>query len=399
MGENDTFNPYEKWLGIPPDEQPADYYRLLVIERFESDIATIARAADARMVHIRTFQTGPRGALTQKLLNEISAARICLTDDESRDQYDRQLRGEPVEVNVDVAPPTPTVDPMAPMGTVTSVDPMAPLAIPGVPQAIPTLGAMDPMAPLGAPSPSPHFPAPIATPGAARVQVSPLIPQGGITASSQRRRKKSSPVAKLLMTVMAIGIVAGLVWGIGKAIKINNERANGGSSQDGGRANDGDDGDGNADATGEDDGDVFTSDSTTLVSQETDGGINLTPVTAKLVGDGLVMRSDGLDSIVSNWTSEEQWVEWQFNIVRTGLFQIELTYASTSTGEIIIEVGGERKQLDLRDSKGEKRFIIDQIQVRIDKPGDHTLIIRPASIQGSQLMRLKSVRMTPRDLK
>ena len=27
----DEFNPYYVWLGIPPDEQPANYYRLLGI--------------------------------------------------------------------------------------------------------------------------------------------------------------------------------------------------------------------------------------------------------------------------------------------------------------------------------------------------------------------------------
>ena len=31
---SDHFNPYYKWLGIPIDQQPADHYRLLGLERF-----------------------------------------------------------------------------------------------------------------------------------------------------------------------------------------------------------------------------------------------------------------------------------------------------------------------------------------------------------------------------
>ena len=29
------FNPYHVWLGIPPEDQPADYYRLLSLKLFE----------------------------------------------------------------------------------------------------------------------------------------------------------------------------------------------------------------------------------------------------------------------------------------------------------------------------------------------------------------------------
>ena len=53
----ETFDPYHKWLGIPPGEQPADHYRLLAIARFESDPDVIETAADQRMALLRTLQT------------------------------------------------------------------------------------------------------------------------------------------------------------------------------------------------------------------------------------------------------------------------------------------------------------------------------------------------------
>ncbi len=58
------FDPYHKWLGIPPEEQPPNHYRLLGVKLFEDDPEVIEAAADQRMGHLRTFQTGKRAALS-----------------------------------------------------------------------------------------------------------------------------------------------------------------------------------------------------------------------------------------------------------------------------------------------------------------------------------------------
>ncbi|RMG02775.1 MAG: general secretion pathway protein GspE, partial [Planctomycetota bacterium] len=73
------FDPYRRWLGIPPDEQPPNHYRLLGIGLFESDVDVINNAAERQMTHLRRFQTGVHAAECQRLLNEVAAARICLT--------------------------------------------------------------------------------------------------------------------------------------------------------------------------------------------------------------------------------------------------------------------------------------------------------------------------------
>jgi len=70
------FDAYHRWLGIPSAEQPPDHYRLLGVPRFEADPDVIQSAADQRMAHLRTVQTGPHGELSQKLLNEVAAAWI-----------------------------------------------------------------------------------------------------------------------------------------------------------------------------------------------------------------------------------------------------------------------------------------------------------------------------------
>jgi hypothetical protein len=88
----ETFDPYRKWLGIPADEQPPHYYRLLAIQLYESDPDVISNAADGRMSQIKNFQTGPYGKVSQQILNQISAAKICLLDPQKKTAYDRQLQ-------------------------------------------------------------------------------------------------------------------------------------------------------------------------------------------------------------------------------------------------------------------------------------------------------------------
>ncbi len=90
----ESFDPYHQWLGIPAGEQPPNYYRLLGIPLLESSDAVIENAANQRMGHLRTFQTGKHSADSQRLLNEVAAARVCLLRPEKKAAYDQELRKE-----------------------------------------------------------------------------------------------------------------------------------------------------------------------------------------------------------------------------------------------------------------------------------------------------------------
>ena len=87
-----TFDPYHTWLGIPPEEQPPNHYRLLGVGLFESQPDVIASAADRQMGHLRTFQAGKHSELSQRLLNEVAAAKVCLLNPGKKAVYDEQLR-------------------------------------------------------------------------------------------------------------------------------------------------------------------------------------------------------------------------------------------------------------------------------------------------------------------
>ncbi len=89
---SDVIDPYYQWLGIPPKHQPADHYRLLGIERFESNLDVIRDAADRQMTHVRSYQLGQYLELSQQVLNELAAARICMLNPDRKAVYDEALR-------------------------------------------------------------------------------------------------------------------------------------------------------------------------------------------------------------------------------------------------------------------------------------------------------------------
>ena len=94
MSEPNAFDPYHRWLGIRPEEQPAGHYRLLALARFEDDPEVIRDAAERQMGHVRRYALGEHRKVSQKILNELAAAKACLLDERKKAKYDEQLREE-----------------------------------------------------------------------------------------------------------------------------------------------------------------------------------------------------------------------------------------------------------------------------------------------------------------
>lgn len=110
---SEPFDPYYKWLGVSPQEQPPNHYRLLGINLLESDPQVIESAADRQMVYLRTFQTGQHVQHAQKLLNEIAQARVCLLNPSKKEAYDVTLR-KPATAAPAAAPQPASVERPAP---------------------------------------------------------------------------------------------------------------------------------------------------------------------------------------------------------------------------------------------------------------------------------------------
>ena len=213
----EPFDPYRKWLGIPPRDQPPHHYRLLGIAAFEDDPDVIENAAARQMRHLRTFQASKHAVQSQRLLSEIASAKLCLLDPASKAAYDQQLRvalaatgklsasqllAAPVEVAEAVA------EPELPSPRLGSrwreegvIDPvMAPPPVP-IPMPPPPVGtAVMSAPPLGVPV---LAAADSSAPGSS-VGV-PVIRRSSASAMVRARRKQSSlPLVITLLSLLAL---------------------------------------------------------------------------------------------------------------------------------------------------------------------------------------------------
>jgi hypothetical protein len=133
--END-FDPYYKWLGIPPRDQPPNYYRLLGIELFEADRDVIDAAANRVMSYLKDLAVGDDAQHSQKLLNEVSRARLCLLNRQKKVEYDTELRAKTSadERHEGVSPPAYKAESTGePAGPPPSPPPLAPSRAPIMP--------------------------------------------------------------------------------------------------------------------------------------------------------------------------------------------------------------------------------------------------------------------------
>lgn len=259
----DNFDPYFKWLGIAPKDQPPNHYRLLGIDPFIDDGDVISNAADRQMMLIRTFQTGQHAQLSQRLLNEIAAARTCLLDPHRRQQYDQQLKAKLSgsqgaqaavvrERTVATRPPTPGGQPSS--GS-------APMSVPmAAPQTAPTptpAGANTDLNFANPPSAAappfvgdPTLPTPSAAPNnsLAPTNSAAVDQYHGVKTPSKRRRGDSSQVVfwivgfglgAVLLLVVAI-LASSLLWKSGTENQVLADGGNDAAATSDGTTNDGD---------------------------------------------------------------------------------------------------------------------------------------------------------------
>src|SRR5688572_26591198 len=86
------FDPYVEWLGIRESARPLSYYQMLSVPEFEDDLRAITVAADASIARLKSCDPGERRGRWEQLLDELSLARLCLSDRNRKQQYDTQLK-------------------------------------------------------------------------------------------------------------------------------------------------------------------------------------------------------------------------------------------------------------------------------------------------------------------
>ena len=344
MPMDDSFDPYDQWLGIPPAEQPPHYYRLLGLPIFSTDAGQIRAESDRRMLHVRTFQLGKRSQSSQAILNELAAAKVCLLNPESKARYDAAL-SEWLASRMPVPPPV--LPPEAP--------PLLPAEV----------------------HETTHYSTPISSPATAPPQEFAL-------------RKTSYSGWAIIGCVVAITGAALVVLRYRQPPKVGTlegaaevhplpsalpPQGQPGNSDLGGKT-------------------VAVPSEVVLQSEQ--GDVNLHLARARIRGSTL--KLDG--ETTADWRSPDDEVQWQFLIRKPGFFRIIVTYAADSAsdgGEAQLSLSGRPKPLfmSIRDTGGRGIYASDQLNpmVMIDKSGRYTLSIKAARKPGEQLMTLRGVQL------
>jgi hypothetical protein len=165
------FDPYEQWLGIPPAEQPPDYYRLLGVAAFEPDVAVVRAAAAERVEVIKSKISTDRGRWSRRMLREVAAAQGCLTHDDRKAVYDAKLRAKQQSA---LQTPATTAT------TAAKLTPEAPGTEPASaePDAIPPIVCPVEAPPIVVPAPSP-LPPPLVSSAAPDPEPPPIVAESG----------------------------------------------------------------------------------------------------------------------------------------------------------------------------------------------------------------------------
>ncbi len=384
---SDAFDPYLEWLGIEPHEHPPDHYRLLGIARFERDRRMIEAAADQRMAYVRSFQTGPRVKFTQKMLNELAGAKLCLLNPNTKTTYDAVLEGRLAASGAGIAPgpsalPHDLLPPSA-LGAEATQFPHATATV-----GPPRRGEVwhDAGVPQPPPPPTqPHSATPAAPPSTA----------AKATAGEDAQPQDDNPLYTRpwfpFVVVAAIVLVAGLVWGIGRTLNK---------------------------PVAESEPPVEVPDEPSepvppvveeplppdpvVINQEESGAINFQASVATLHGDNLQLKLRGSESVIEGWTSEQDWLSWEFKVVSlpaNPFFKVLITYAADEDavgGRYGVAIDGEKEVSGtIPANRKPNEFHTDELIVSISRTGRHRLSLRAKEKPGEELMVVKSISLQP----
>ena len=88
---SEQINPYKLFLDLDTAPKKPSYYELLGVSQDERDDTVVARGCEKALAKVRGFKPGANAQIWLAILDEISNARVTLTDVELRRAYDQQL--------------------------------------------------------------------------------------------------------------------------------------------------------------------------------------------------------------------------------------------------------------------------------------------------------------------
>lgn len=132
-----------------------------------------------------------------------------------------------------------------------------------------------------------------------------------------------------------------------------------------------------------------------IALQNDDSGIvTLTAAAATTHGD-LTYRAD--QNKIGRWSSEKDWLSWEFELRQPGKFEVEANIGHTEDGSVYEIFVGDQKIQSVVSASGSHQKQKAQIAgtLTLSAPGRYTLSLKPVSRNGPVVMSLWSVSLIP----
>jgi pimeloyl-ACP methyl ester carboxylesterase len=134
-------------------------------------------------------------------------------------------------------------------------------------------------------------------------------------------------------------------------------------------------------------------------TEDAAGQITLAASNAVTHGTQLRYEPAAVKNCLGYWTQADDWAEWNFNVTKPGLFELEVWQGcgqGQGGSDVVVEVGGERFNFTVEETGHFQIFIPRRLgQVRFLQPGNYSLVIKPQRKQAAAIMDVRQVRLLP----
>ncbi|HET6249930.1 MAG TPA: carbohydrate-binding domain-containing protein [Tepidisphaeraceae bacterium] len=134
------------------------------------------------------------------------------------------------------------------------------------------------------------------------------------------------------------------------------------------------------------------------IKQADDGTILLHAKDVTIHGTTVRYEPDPHKNTVGYWTKKEDWVSWDFQVVKGGSFHVEILQGcgkGSGGSDVEFSVDKQTLKTTVQDTGGFQNFVSRDIGTLDLKPGVYTINVKPITKPGLAVMDLRSITLKP----
>ena len=131
-----------------------------------------------------------------------------------------------------------------------------------------------------------------------------------------------------------------------------------------------------------------------LVAQAADGVITLHAKDVTVHGANVRYEPKPEKNTVGYWTKAEDWVSWEFEVVKAGKFEVEALQGcgkGSGGAEVVFAVAEQALTMTVDDTGGFQNFVLRKLGTLTLPAGKYTLTVKPKTKPGVAVMDLRQV--------